>query len=97
MTEPPRRYRRLRLDLEAARRRIDELEAEAREAEMVRRRLHNMVQELKGNIRVFARVRPLLPSDVSGTNDEKARNGGTGKYVVSGLERSSRDCAQLYK
>ena len=63
----------LRLDLETARRRIDELEAEAREAEMVRRRLHNLVQELKGNIRVFARVRPLLPSDVSGTNDEKAR------------------------
>ena len=63
----------LRLDLETAGRRIDELEEEAREAEMVRRRLHNLVQELKGNIRVFARVRPLLPSDVSGTNDEKAR------------------------
>jgi kinesin family protein C1 len=63
----------LRLDLEVARRRIDELEEEAREAEMVRRRLHNMVQELKGNIRVFARVRPMLPSDVSGTNDEKAQ------------------------
>ncbi|KAN0123623.1 hypothetical protein V8E52_002955 [Russula decolorans] len=40
---------------------------------MVHRRLHNLVQELKGNVRVFARVRPLLPSDVSGTNDEKAR------------------------
>ena len=53
-----------RVDLEAARRRIDELEVEARESEMVRRRLHNMVQELKGNIRVFARVRPLLSSDV---------------------------------
>jgi kinesin family protein C1 len=63
----------LRVDFEAARCRIDELEAEAREAEMVRRRLHNMVQELKGNIRVFARVRPMLPSDVSGPDDEKAR------------------------
>ena len=63
----------LRLDLETARRRVDELEAEAREAEMVRRRLHNLVQELKGNIRVFARIRPILPSDVSGTNDEKTR------------------------
>lgn len=63
----------LRHDLEAARGRIDELEVEVREAEMVRRRLHNMVQELKGNIRVFARVRPMLSSDVSGTNDEKAR------------------------
>uniref|UniRef100_A0A674IJR9 Kinesin family member C1 n=1 Tax=Terrapene triunguis TaxID=2587831 RepID=A0A674IJR9_9SAUR len=28
--------------------------------EMERRRLHNLVQELKGNIRVFCRVRPLL-------------------------------------
>ncbi|KAH9990579.1 P-loop containing nucleoside triphosphate hydrolase protein [Russula vinacea] len=63
----------LRHDLEAARGRIDELEVEVREAEMVRRRLHNMVQELKGNIRVFARVRPMLSSDVSGTNNEKAR------------------------
>ncbi|KAH9975749.1 P-loop containing nucleoside triphosphate hydrolase protein [Lactifluus volemus] len=63
----------LRHGLEAARHRIDELEEEVREAEMVRRRLHNMVQELKGNIRVFARVRPLVPSDMSGTEDEKAR------------------------
>ncbi|KAH9026404.1 P-loop containing nucleoside triphosphate hydrolase protein [Lactarius pseudohatsudake] len=47
--------------------------AEAREAEMVRRRLHNMVQELKGNIRVFARVRPLLTSDLSCPNDQKER------------------------
>lgn len=29
----------------------------------MRRKLHNMVQELKGNIRVFCRVRPVLPSD----------------------------------
>lgn len=63
----------LRLDLETAQRRIEELEAEAREAEMVRRRLHNMVQELKGNIRVFARVRPVLSSDLSCPGDEKAR------------------------
>ncbi|KAH9967454.1 kinesin-domain-containing protein [Russula dissimulans] len=63
----------LRVDLEAARGRIDKLEVEAREAEMVRRRLHNMVQELKGNIRVFARVRPLLSSDVPNADDEKAR------------------------
>ena len=41
---------------------------------MVRRKLHNMVQELKGNIRVFCRVRPLLPSDISGAEDqERAR------------------------
>ncbi|KAF1593953.1 Carboxy-terminal kinesin 2, partial [Eudyptes moseleyi] len=31
--------------------------------EMDRRRLHNLIQELKGNIRVFCRVRPLLPEE----------------------------------
>jgi kinesin family protein C1 len=51
------------LDQQAAMRRIAELEAEAREAELIRRKLHNMVQELKGNIRVFCRVRPVLPHE----------------------------------
>uniref|UniRef100_A0A8C4N9V3 Kinesin family member C1 n=1 Tax=Eptatretus burgeri TaxID=7764 RepID=A0A8C4N9V3_EPTBU len=31
--------------------------------EMERRRLHNIVQELKGNIRVFCRVRPVLKNE----------------------------------
>jgi kinesin family protein C1 len=53
------------LELEIAQRRILELEQEARDSEMVRRKLHNMVQELKGNIRVFCRVRPVITSDLS--------------------------------
>jgi chromosome segregation ATPase len=32
-------------------------------SEMSRRALHNTVQELKGNIRVYVRVRPFLPAD----------------------------------
>ncbi|KAJ8372456.1 hypothetical protein AAFF_G00289010 [Aldrovandia affinis] len=36
---------------------------EIHKGEMERRRLHNTVQELKGNIRVFCRVRPLLTGD----------------------------------
>lgn len=32
-------------------------------SEIQRRKLHNLVQELRGNIRVFARVRPFLPND----------------------------------
>ncbi|KAI9679589.1 MAG: kinesin-like nuclear fusion protein [Trizodia sp. TS-e1964] len=38
-----------------------------RKEEGLRRKLHNQVQELKGNIRVFCRVRPPLESDP--TND----------------------------
>uniref|UniRef100_A0A668V0E8 Kinesin motor domain-containing protein n=1 Tax=Oreochromis aureus TaxID=47969 RepID=A0A668V0E8_OREAU len=45
--------------------------------EMERRRLHNTIQELKGNIRVFCRVRPLvgggLPKHIQlATSDNKA-------------------------
>nr|XP_034957648.1 kinesin-like protein KIFC1 isoform X1 [Zootoca vivipara] len=40
-----------------------QLEQKLHESEMERRFLHNAVQELKGNIRVFCRVRPLLSSE----------------------------------
>ena len=53
----------LTLKLESAQKEIDDLKKDAMESEFVRRKLHNMVQELKGNIRVFCRVRPVLPSD----------------------------------
>ncbi|EJD48271.1 C-terminal kinesin [Auricularia subglabra TFB-10046 SS5] len=45
--------------------RAAQLEHDLREGETMRRKLHNMVQELKGNIRVFCRVRPALPSDAA--------------------------------
>ncbi|KAG8220793.1 kinesin-domain-containing protein [Butyriboletus roseoflavus] len=65
------------LDHESALRRIVFLEQEAREAEMVRRKLHNMVQELKGNIRVFCRVRPVLPHELASllTSGTRSSNG----------------------
>ena len=31
-------------------------------------RMHNLIQELRGNVRVFARVRPFLPGD--GVDDD---------------------------
>ncbi|KAF5942733.1 hypothetical protein HYC85_020375 [Camellia sinensis] len=37
------------------------------EGENLRKKLHNTILELKGNIRVFCRVRPLLPDDGVGT------------------------------
>jgi len=44
-------------------RRIAEYEEKLRAGEVQRRKLHNLVQELRGNVRVFARVRPFLPND----------------------------------
>ena len=45
---------------EAARAKIADLEAELLEADETRRALHNQIQELRGNVRVFARARPAL-------------------------------------
>lgn len=42
---------------------ITSLENEIRISEKVRKNLHNEIQELKGNIRVFCRVRPLLQNE----------------------------------
>ncbi|XP_067656013.1 carboxy-terminal kinesin 2-like [Haliotis asinina] len=43
---------------------IEEQNRQKREHETERRKLHNLVQELKGNIRVFCRVRPLLGDEI---------------------------------
>jgi kinesin family member C1 len=42
----------------------DEMETKLRAEETIRRKLHNQVQELKGNIRVFCRVRPALENEL---------------------------------
>lgn len=47
----------------SAQQRIIELENQIADNDAQRRKLHNLVQELRGNVRVFARVRPFLPSD----------------------------------
>jgi len=44
------------------------LEAQLREGQTERRRMHNLIQELRGNVRVFARIRPFLPGD--GVSDD---------------------------
>ncbi|KAI3741078.1 hypothetical protein L1987_58745 [Smallanthus sonchifolius] len=43
--------------------RLRDAETQLLEGENLRKKLHNTILELKGNIRVFCRVRPLLPDD----------------------------------
>lgn len=66
-----------KLQSETNDRRIAELKKEILESEIVRRKLHNMVQELKGNIRVFCRVRPILPSDLPSPTSSPTHTSGS--------------------
>jgi len=50
---------------------VAELEKTIREGQSERRKMHNLIQELRGNVRVFARIRPFLPGDGVG-DDEPA-------------------------
>jgi kinesin family protein C1 len=53
----------LKARIEEKNRRIAELEAEILKGEQIRRNMHNRIQELRGNIRVYVRTRPFLPAD----------------------------------
>lgn len=66
------------------------LKTELREAEALRRKLHNEVQELRGNIRVFARVRPAVRNDAV-----QAANGGSEATLADFRYPGGRDANQL--
>lgn len=55
-------------EAEAARLRAEtsRLEDLLRRSDAMRRQMHNTIQELRGNIRVLCRVRPLLPREIKG-------------------------------
>lgn len=50
-------------EIEALKAVVEECKAKIMEHEDMRKKLHNEIQELKGNIRVFCRVRPQLESE----------------------------------
>jgi kinesin family protein C1 len=53
----------LKARIEERDKRIAELEAQLLKGEQLRRQMHNCIQELRGNIRVYVRTRPFLPGD----------------------------------
>jgi kinesin family protein C1 len=50
---------------------LEELEERVQQGEALRRKMHNQISDLKGNVRVFVRARPFLPSD--GLGDAPAK------------------------
>eukprot|EP00201_Polytomella_parva_P000602 CAMPEP_0175077182 /NCGR_PEP_ID=MMETSP0052_2-20121109/23226_1 /TAXON_ID=51329 ORGANISM="Polytomella parva, Strain SAG 63-3" /NCGR_SAMPLE_ID=MMETSP0052_2 /ASSEMBLY_ACC=CAM_ASM_000194 /LENGTH=971 /DNA_ID=CAMNT_0016346575 /DNA_START=77 /DNA_END=2988 /DNA_ORIENTATION=+ len=55
-----------------------------------RKKLHNLVSELKGNIRVICRVRPLLPRELGQTN-----SGGNGNNAHLPLQCASEEVLRI--
>jgi kinesin family protein C1 len=61
--EQSQAFESLQQQLEDALAQTNDAKEKLRKEETLRRKLHNQVQELKGNIRVFCRVRPPLQSE----------------------------------
>jgi len=55
--------------------------------------MHNLIQELRGNIRVFARIRPFLPNDKAGEDAEPCivPNSETSLKIITNNEQNVKD------
>jgi len=83
----------LKAKLKEKQARVDELESQALDADAMRRALHNQIQELRGNVRVFCRVRPTTSEtacvDVAADGASVAltkSQGGDKESSVAGFE-----------
>ncbi|KAF2349505.1 Spindle pole body-associated protein Vik1/Cik1 microtubule binding domain [Trinorchestia longiramus] len=63
------RVEELSSELAATRDQVAQLKEEVLQGEYLRKQLHNRVQELKGNIRVYCRIRPLLEEEIRQNGD----------------------------
>jgi len=79
----------------------EDMQAKLRWEESERRKLHNLVQELKGNIRVFCRMRPLLgeekeiSDEVKHVNIQSEKNlelikSGANESIAGGLNKNMK-------
>ncbi|KAG6475420.1 hypothetical protein ZIOFF_064640 [Zingiber officinale] len=75
--------------------RLANAELQIVEAEKIRKKLHNTILELKGNIRVFCRVRPLLHDTELGSTDGSVVSYPTSiESLGSGIDMTNN--AQMY-
>ena len=82
---------RLIVNIEDDRSQIEKLQEYKRAGEMIRREQHNQIQDLKGNIRVMCRVRPILPSDLqqsSSTSRTPTTPSKSGSSASSRLQKT---------
>ncbi|XP_011048279.1 PREDICTED: kinesin-3 isoform X2 [Populus euphratica] len=66
--------------------RLEDAELKIVEGETLRKKLHNTILELKGNIRVFCRVRPLLPEDSPGADGKDVSYPTTTEALGRGID-----------
>ncbi|CAK7338337.1 unnamed protein product [Dovyalis caffra] len=66
--------------------RLEDAELKIVEGEKLRKKLHNTILELKGNIRVFCRVRPLLPEDSPGADGKVISYPTTTEVLGRGID-----------
>jgi kinesin family member C1 len=76
---------------------IADLRQKLLESESRRRKLHNKIQDLRGNVRVFVRCRPFLPSDAVDNPDEKCVICNAEGTTVSLSEHCSRGAGQVFQ
>ncbi|KAK8527287.1 hypothetical protein V6N13_085130 [Hibiscus sabdariffa] len=65
---------------------LEDAEFKLIEGEKLRKKLHNTILELKGNIRVFCRVRPQLPDDSSSNQGKVFSYPTATEYVGRGID-----------
>lgn len=70
--------------------RYDDLQSRYKKELAERRRLFNVVQELKGNIRVYCRVRPALPFELHDGNNVCVRFPEEGEICVSNTKKQTK-------
>lgn len=76
---------------------IEELKDKLFESEKARRKLHNKLQDLKGNVRVYVRCRPFLPSDNDENGEISCVNCNADGTTITLTEHAQRGIGQVYQ